>query len=370
MIVKWAECFANDADSHASSGGHPVAVGYYQQAIEIYKSIRRSEREARQLDRRIEEIRELLVSSQNKIQDGMTTISVDIGVGDIAKAAREAVQGKSRSEALRAFINLGAGIDKEHFRKRAIEQINNHPSLRLLPRTYVSPDGRKVADGSAPDDLLSGDGGAVIKEQMIQMFNTHVGVFALGGILPALEVLHLEHRFTAADFISIARHSFNIPNDRSLLYGKALEAGYNCDFMTSVHLLAPQIENITRHLLKESGAQTTFVNKNKRHVETENSLSSLIGMNETVDIFGKNLHFEIEALFCSQLGANLRNKVAHGLLDDESAQSVYCVYAWWFGLRLAFTNLVNERLDSLLSDFDEASLHDEIDTGESVGREA
>ena len=53
------------------------------------------------------------------------------------------------------------------------------------------------------------------------------------------------------------------------------------------------------------------------------------------------MSFEIKALFCDPFGSNLRNEVAHGLLDDGVCWSVYAVYAWWFGLKLVFNTFFN-----------------------------
>jgi hypothetical protein len=53
------------------------------------------------------------------------------------------------------------------------------------------------------------------------------------------------------------------------------------------------------------------------------------------------LSFEIKALFCDALGPNLRNELAHGLLDDDSFQSIHAIYAWWMGLRLVFNTFWN-----------------------------
>ena len=58
---------------------------------------------------------------------------------------------------------------------------------------------------------------------------------------------------------------------------------------------------------------------------------------ETTKIFGEDLCFEIKALFCDPAGPNLRNNVAHGLLDDNACRSLYAVYAWWLGLKLVLT---------------------------------
>ncbi|KAB1117662.1 DUF4209 domain-containing protein, partial [Micromonospora sp. AMSO12t] len=39
-------------------------------------------------------------------------------------------------------------------------------------------------------------------------------------------------------------------------------------------------------------------------------------------------------LLCEQPGPNLRNDLAHGLLNDPESWSAAAVYAWWLCLRL------------------------------------
>jgi hypothetical protein len=57
-------------------------------------------------------------------------------------------------------------------------------------------------------------------------------------------------------------------------------------------------------------------------------------MTETEDIFGAGMVMEMKAMLVVQGGPNLRNDVAHGLLDDNSAWSYSALYMWWFCLRL------------------------------------
>jgi len=152
--------------------------------------------------------------------------------------------------------------------------------------------------------------------------------------MPALEVLWMEHRLQEPDFLTLASQSPIVPKDRVRLFGKALFAGYDGDFATALHLLVPQIEQLVRHHLKCSGARTTTLDLNG--LENELGLRALMDLRETEKVFGPDLSFEIRALFCDPAGANLRNQIAHGLLDDDACQSVYSIYAWWFGLKLVF----------------------------------
>jgi hypothetical protein len=153
-----------------------------------------------------------------------------------------------------------------------------------------------------------------------------------GDVWPALEVLLLEHRLQESDFVSLAKHSPIVPNGRERLFGKALFAGYDRDFVSALHLLIPQIEHMVRVHLKQAGAKTT--NLDKDGIENENGLSTLMDLPEANQVFGEAIAFEIRALFCDPFGPNLRNELAHGLLDEHACHSPSAIYAWWFALKL------------------------------------
>ena len=130
-----------------------------------------------------------------------------------------------------------------------------------------------------------------------------------------------------------------MPIGRERLFGMALFAGYDYDFVTALHLLIPQIEHMVRFHLKSAGVKTTTLDS--KGIETENGLSTLMDLPECKTIFGEDLTFEIQALFCDAFGPNLRNELAHGLLDDKACQTAYAVYAWWLGLKLVFNTFWN-----------------------------
>jgi hypothetical protein len=59
-------------------------------------------------------------------------------------------------------------------------------------------------------------------------------------------------------------------------------------------------------------------------------------LSEATRLFGEDLAFELKALFCDPFGPNLRNAVAHGLLDYDECASACSVYGWWLALRMVF----------------------------------
>jgi hypothetical protein len=294
------------------------------------------------VDERIAELRVHLSDSGEKSLDEMGEITSEaIDVSQIVEHARNAVSGKSPVEALKAFANLHGGTRFASARKSALELLSKHPLQSFFSANVLSRDGRVIAKrpgmsfGSTPSD----DDEVVIRAEMIRDHGMLIGIVVQADILPALEVLHQEQRLREADFVSISRQSPIVPLGREGLFGKALFMGYDNDFVSAIHLLVPQIEHMVRFHLKQAGVKTT--NLDIEGIENENGLATLMELPEIVKVFGEDLSFDIRALFCDPFGPNLRNELAHGLLDDDACQSLYAVYAWWFGLRLVFNTWWN-----------------------------
>ena len=342
MTVEVAETWVKEAVARLSSDqpSHMVAASFYEKAIQTYRTIPRSERATHRVDKRIAELRRSLNESREKSLDEMGIIRTPgQDISQIVKDARNAVRGKALDEALKAFVNLSRTNAKE-LRERATELLHDSPLQALISATVMGRDGRVIAKrpGMSLSTTLSDDADAdddkVIHSKMVEIYCFHVDLVVRACIWPAQEVLLLEHRLREADFVDLANQSPIVPIGRELLFGKALFSGYDRDFVTALHILVPQIEHMVRCHLKQAGVQTTNIDGNG--IENENGLSSLMDLPQTKEIFGEDLSFEIRALVCDSFGPNLRNELAHGLLDDRAFYSSNAIYAWWLGLRLVF----------------------------------
>ena len=50
-------------------------------------------------------------------------------------------------------------------------------------------------------------------------------------------------------------------------------------------------------------------------INNEKGLSALMDFPEIMDVLGEDIYFELKSMFTDALGGNLRNEVAHGLLE-------------------------------------------------------
>ena len=353
MTVAEAESFVSDADARLSSDdpSHAVAANFLECAIKVYRTIPRTHRDIHNVDKRIHRLRLRLREHGDKALEQMATISgPSVDVTESIEKARAAVSGKDTLEALTSFANLYR-INVAQLRTFAIDGLNRFSLRSLFPTVVLSADGRTVAKPPAMNRStpLEENEEAILAEMTSMHYGPTVSIIAQSLILPALDVLTLEHRLQTSDFIEIARRSPIVPHGREVLFGKALAEGFNRNFDIAIHLLAPQIEHMVRTQLKVADVSTTHLDQDG--IETENGLSTLIDLPQTKDIFGSDLTYEMKTLFCDPLSANLRNNIAHGLLDDQQASSIETVYAWWFGLKLVFNTFWN----SLVTDSDDES---------------
>ena len=343
MTVAEAETWVKEAEANlaSTSPSNILASTFYEKGIQTYRNIPHTYREPRQVDQRISELRRRFSEAGLLSLDEMSSIeSPTIDLTPFVNDARKRVRGKNIQDAIKGFSGL-FGIRASELQEAAIESLAATPLRALISRTLMTHDGRAAArtPGFMGRPNSEGDATAIEAEMIQFQYEPLVNVAVMGYILPALDAISLEHRVGEGDFIQLTRLSPIVPPGRDRLYGKALYHGYNRDFASALHLLAPQIEHMVRHHLKMRMVTTTGLDREE--IETENGLSTLVELPEVKEIFGEDITFELKALFCSPYGANLRNEVAHGLIEDDKSFSTHSVYAWWLGLKLVFNTWWN-----------------------------
>lgn len=341
-LISIADCFEQEADSR-SSGSNMVANSFYENAIQAYRRIPAKHRGTYDVDNKIQSIRTKITDTGKASLDEMGLVKTPgFDISDLAESSIAHVSGKqSLEEALMYFTALHSGPEIDKLASSAQESMQNSPMSSLFGSSHMSADGRVVAK-TPPANLGAGEDDpanqAVLHRQIQQHFSIETQLVVNGQILPALGKLLMEHRVSKEFLEALCHHAPIVPQDREHLLGYALWLGFEYDFGNAIHLLCPQFEHIVRIQLKDAGAHTS--NIDREGIENENGLSTLMDLPEASQLFGDNLAFEIKSVFTDALGFNLRNEVAHGLLDDKSSSSISSVYAWWMILRMVIRSIM------------------------------
>lgn len=338
-IISSAEILIKEANSEKMSVGpnHLLAAHLYDKAIKTYRKIPKKYRQDFGVEDRIVDLRRRHNEANRQVVQEMTPISIGpVDISELADIARDSVRGKNLIEAIRCFLKLFPGANYKKIRDDTIKLVRRHPLHSVFPLTLMGCDGRTIAKCPTinHDGPMSNEDEANIRYQMVQEYSRTIRLVVHGYILPALEILLLEHHLREVDFIAFAQQSPIIPLGRERLWGRALYAGYDKDMAVAIHLLTPQLEHMIRTHLKSAGAITT--NFDSLGIENENGLGTLMNLPEAKKIFGENLSFEIQSLFCDSLGYNLRNELAHGLIEEIEFYSDHAVYAWYLCFRMTY----------------------------------
>lgn len=328
-----ARTYIAEADSRIKTdptAGALVEGHFLEKAIAVLRTIPRSYRLENGLDELIDDLRTRLRESRESSLEQMMRIQSDpVDLTDAVSYARAQVSGHTdKFDALAAFATLAPPLDEASTRENAAKMLKSTIS-HIFRSSTLSSDFRKIA--SRPGSSGQADEDAVWADMVRTVF-FHSQLLGKGIIQPAQEVLTTEHRFSRQYMVSLCMESPTVPEGHETLWGDGLALGLGGDYGAAVSVLVPQLEQVVRVMLRRNNVHTLFVDEHG--VESEKSLNALLDMTETQDIFGAGLVMEMKAMLIVQGGPNLRNDVAHGLLDDNSAWSYSALYMWWFCLRL------------------------------------
>ena len=284
---------------------------------------------------RAEQCHKNLLEYQGKSQQELVSMGVEYDFTQEVQYAKESIQGKEFQEAiftLATLVPLEKVID---LRATTEQSLKDDPLASIFPVRMMNAQGKTVATENGSNNSEDS-----IKFKMNQDSSLKYKVYAEILIEPARDQITLEHEINIEDLLFLVKDNPFVPSGREYLFAKGLYAGLIGDFFTSTHLLIPQIENSVRHLLWQKG----FIPSGyKNGIQNEHGLNKTLYRTEIKTIFDDDTLFTLQCLLVEHSGCNLRNRMAHGLIDDHEFQSGVMSYLWWFTLRLCCLPMLNYR---------------------------
>jgi hypothetical protein len=116
---------------------------------------------------------------------------------------------------------------------------------------------------------------------------------------------------TVMDFLKL---SCIIDKDRYGMIETGIQAFFDQHYLVCIHLLIPQFEEALRNLLEANGGNILTYNDHTYPVKT---FLHVLEDPIVEEAFGPDQVYYFKMLFTDQRGWNLRNQVAHGLLEPE-----------------------------------------------------
>jgi len=305
------------------------AAGDLNFAIEALRRIHGTQERVNELHHRLLDYEKRSTSEFHSVDSG------PIDLNEPATQAKQKVKGKSFHDAILTLAFMMNPTDFAATRKMAEERFKS-PIFKLFPSTRTNALGKVIGRQSSLGASSPEEAEGAILDEMFDVASHSWNLHAVGVIDPARQQIKEDHEVRINDFRTLVINNPLVPQGREILFARGLHAGLLGDFVTSTHLLIPQLEHALRCVLEANGEVTSGIDP--EGIQREFDLNTLLKTSRMsgplVKIFGEDFVFDLRGLLVEAFGANLRNEVAHGLLSVNQMYSYASRYVWWLTLRM------------------------------------
>ncbi len=280
---------------------------------------------------RIAEVSAMLDESQILAVNEMAPIGSQFSLGQLPDYVRDIIRGHDPIKRLWILAGVPVMLSRQRARAVAEDSVQKHVFAYGFGRRHLSRDGRQQGETPGAIGGTEADREAAVLGAMRDNAAQGRMYAVLGAIEPGRSQLLLEHEYTLAEIYAALRPRPLIPQGHHLLWAKAIHAGLVGEYDVAVHILAPQIENALREVLRQQGE---LVYSTRDGVQSLLSVENVLDHPKSQLILGEDFIFALDTSLAGRLGANVRNEVAHGIVDDVSSNSYDSAFVWWLALRL------------------------------------
>lgn len=333
MLRNVAEAYVAQAEEALARPhiGHNLASGHMQRAIE---ALRRAGKSAERRDQLLAR----LVEIQKGVPAEMLHYSHSFDGSAFAEQARLSVAGKSAPDALLAFIADPMLSHVEDLRRTAERRAQEFLFLSMMPKVLHNAEGKVVARQGSVRSSDPQEREAAIRVEMLSDAERHYATAARIVIEPMRRQIILEHAISAADILQVVQYSPLVPAGREMLFTEGLLAGFYGDTAKAAHYLIPQLEHSIRVLLQRRGVRVSTYDQ--YGLQKELNLNNLLRFSELTEMLGEDLVFALQCLLIEKFGADLRNKMAHGLMSFGDFFTGHATFLWYLCLRMCFVPVI------------------------------
>jgi len=188
------------------------------------------------------------------------------------------------------------------------------PLSLIIGREILRNDNREEAARTRPEVFEA----QVTSHTMLQI------QFAALCLLRVITRLRAEHKIAAR---RVARHIAKSPwveERNAALIRHGLNRYYAGDYISAVHILTPQLEDVIRHILPTLGLAMTSTRNGKEREKPLDVIFDDSGEHEALRrLLGDDLWCALRTVLIEKWGWNLRNQVGHGLVSEDECDALH-----------------------------------------------
>jgi len=283
------------------AGSNMLAAIFLQEAAQHYANIGRSDK--------VEKLKAKVRHRWEAAADGgefkRIETTVKLPTKQIDEYIQDIISQGINKALLIVSLDLNLVPDIERCRKVATEQKQEFPLLGLVPRSTLRG-ARRVAFASTPEEI---DEANTLAQYSIDL---GLGQIYLGRVF---EMMRQDGGFTTDSLVSYMSSSPFFDEDKLGVIRVGIERYFVADYVSAVHILVPQLEDVLRRIIGKLGISTTSLAPDG--LTREKPLNEVLNTPELKSLLGDRVWFYFKYVLDHQLGENLRNDVAHGLITKD-----------------------------------------------------
>lgn len=290
----------------ANEASPMLAMAWLQPVIERY--------EQENLKADAERVQILAAEKGANIASDLKTYSVEAEI-DADKIEAEIdllIEGDEFDKAMMRVAD--SFIPKTKFARRLVEdRKKTAPLLSMIKSVIVRSDGQPEAVVD-PDDEEG-----TLHHQINQYM-----AFGQGILHQCLKRLFEKFSASAKDVVSFVYQSPIFLESRRALLQSGVQAYFDGDFIKAIHVLVPQVEDTLRSLAARSGIPVYKTVRGASGITDVKSMNNILEDQRVRNMLTEDLWRYLTVLYIDRRGLNLRNDLAHGLVNTESFNTLIC----------------------------------------------
>lgn len=292
------------------------AGSFFQKAITLYRNNGKPE-QAEKTHKRYVEI-------QKEIPKIMDPLSTEIDIEVVVDNIKKNMEGLTFEESIIRLTQMIVFDKQEEIKSRVIEKYNRFPLSRMFGENLINDQGQTIFT-LPPLDIQNPE-----MDQKLLELHMHYNALKrqqiIGNIWIKNILILIRDRFIIDNSMVefLVKDNPMIPEGREHIFQSAIVMFLKGEYYEAMHIMAPQMENFFRNIAKEVGGLTVTLENDGSSMEKV--LSSIFNLPEMLDCYDNDILFTFKGLLNERAGANIRNEIAHGIIDEKACSSGACLY--------------------------------------------
>ena len=296
-VRRVVKTYGHTFESASEDAASFLAMAWLQPVYEKYKEVG--------MDADAERVQLASLEKSKGLEKDMKTFSIQVEIKreDIDRMVGDLTGGDLTSSLVRLAVMFIPDVANA---KAFLKRLQVDAPLQSLIGVVHVADGQIVARTGSVDEDEEGR----VYIQLAENIS-----FAQPFLATAIDGLREKYAPRAADFIAFLNESPVFQNAREDLLRDGIDAYLGGDYVKAVHVLVPQFEHQLRVLLALLGVPINKPVRGVAGIMQMKNVNDVLQETRVRNALGENLWKYLDVFLADHRGPNLRNRLAHGLID-------------------------------------------------------